>query len=886
MLKVLRATLLMCAVLELALKSQALVNLNRFDNLTKEEYIALDNDASSFYRTKIWELDSQEPDYDKLLYRALRTYKHTNLINHYDYKYGDHETMVHAAGKTVDDSLCLKQLAALHALVQPTNDTTTELPISIVNLMDTWARSESAVLMGNNVWFGSWTTCIRARIPAATLASGLQQDIQGRYCMGHLRAKSWPTDDIYFDDSVAIKTAMCLPDTCHSTTFFEHEQVRELVNSLARRYMIEPFNQAHRYNITYLYCLPDDDSPLREWNFGAKLFVLFVYLWLLVFFYANWRYHKRANKRTCKQPASNDNADYTETEIYTKPVQDKKAELGSQSPVTSDIDKLTETLKEFVETTNKAKLALVASRRPSRAHAHVASEEQKLDFCASFSLESNLRLLLRERPIEKYQAIAKEPRKSLALNQRPGRRLSAQGRRVSVSETPALAGCDNGASVAANRKGKAASRVNIDIFDGIKVLATAHIVAAHTCYLFVEHGRDTKFVSDRMMDAEMAFYQNGTQAVGLFYMITGLLLTYLAFTRSARQLFKPSFWLLAAVNRYLRLVPMYALVFWFAKHVAPLTGSGGGWLDYRTDTRNVRGYCAVDSWWTTLTLSAADTKRPYGCLPQDWYLSNDFRAMLALPFYLMLLAKNQTLGYAAILATFVYSHLCQWRSLSMTKVDFHEVLRYEPNLISAGTDTLNEIYTDMNIRISTYLYGVLLGHLLYRYESGDIKQWPVWFRRYGWRLGLGLGAFIFSLGIVFTNPLVKLLLPPVDDIDGRIPMSFFLVLKFLMETSLAISILLATTGNAWSWLTNLLSARFFKVMSSLSYAVFLIHVEIMYKTQADRFDFDLSWIRMYSVYFIVASFLISFFMHLLFEMPINNIMHHYQRRVYNWFQAK
>jgi peptidoglycan/LPS O-acetylase OafA/YrhL len=195
-------------------------------------------------------------------------------------------------------------------------------------------------------------------------------------------------------------------------------------------------------------------------------------------------------------------------------------------------------------------------------------------------------------------------------------------------------------------------------------------------------------------------------------------------------------------------------------------------------------------------------------------------------------------------------------------------------------DRLHEVYTNAAVRMSTYLLGVIVGHMLYMYETRYIKQWPGWFRAWGMKVALTMAGCFFLGAPILASPLVNQFLPSRDSIDSDLVVWLIPLFKSAMELSIAVMILLLVTGGGFAFIRRILASQAMKILSNISYAVFLIHVEIMYKLPANQVDSDYWHLFKHAVFFIVVAHGISFFLHLFFEMPVHNVTRHIFKRAF------
>lgn len=134
--------------------------------------------------------------------------------------------------------------------------------------------------------------------------------------------------------------------------------------------------------------------------------------------------------------------------------------------------------------------------------------------------------------------------------------------------------------------------------------------------------------------------------------------------------------------------------------------------------------------------------------------------------------------------------------------------------------------------------------------------------------------------VIIANPYINQFLPTSDDIDSDTLVILIPLFKSLMEFSICISLLLLATGGGYKWVRKILSSKMAKILSQISYGVFLIHVEVMYKMPLAKHNSDYYILFLYGFFFIATSNIISFAIYVLYEMPINNITRQLFKRLF------
>jgi peptidoglycan/LPS O-acetylase OafA/YrhL len=181
-------------------------------------------------------------------------------------------------------------------------------------------------------------------------------------------------------------------------------------------------------------------------------------------------------------------------------------------------------------------------------------------------------------------------------------------------------------------------------------------------------------------------------AVDSFFFLSGFLSTHVLIRKMDKSKGRTPLFLSIAA-RWLRLVPVYAFVIFFAWNVLPMAGTGPFWFIYEMEiTDTCRRY-----WWTHLLFinNFYPLKYTDQCLPWTWYLANDFQ------FFAIgtLLVK---LHYRSSKLAIITTVLMLVASIAITMG-----LTAEYNLNFYSDQQQDMIYDKPWSRIQTYLVGVL-----------------------------------------------------------------------------------------------------------------------------------------------------------------------------------
>ena len=189
---------------------------------------------------------------------------------------------------------------------------------------DSFARPEAGIFKGNTYWIGAYEQCVTRHIfdmvdltgrrsnhdhhqQASTSVFGSAEHEQnndknqvvsfgGRYCVASIKSPKWKdmierrksSSGHYFrtkqelDDYsklFRLQLGICLPDSCDSSSLERHHDELKL---LTKHALGAGKSQFANYELFDLFCLPDDNSPLRQWSGSALGFTILVGSWIII----------------------------------------------------------------------------------------------------------------------------------------------------------------------------------------------------------------------------------------------------------------------------------------------------------------------------------------------------------------------------------------------------------------------------------------------------------------------------------------------------------------------------------------------------------------------------------------------------------------------------
>lgn len=192
--------------------------------------------------------------------------------------YNSFQDLKQAAGPQVNQAKCIRELTYLNKrLEREASLKSRSRDLRLLQLMDTYGRMPPGYFLGNFLWEGSYRECLSLKIDTEERDSPTST----RYCIAHLKNRAWP--EAVNNDVISIQSGVCLPASCDSMNY---KNKLKLVGSLLE------FNEREvdkkELEVSGLYCLPDERSPMRSVLASPRTLITLVAItcWLLVLAYA------------------------------------------------------------------------------------------------------------------------------------------------------------------------------------------------------------------------------------------------------------------------------------------------------------------------------------------------------------------------------------------------------------------------------------------------------------------------------------------------------------------------------------------------------------------------------------------------------------------------
>ncbi|XP_071944620.1 O-acyltransferase like protein-like [Antedon mediterranea] len=394
--------------------------------------------------------------------------------------------------------------------------------------------------------------------------------------------------------------------------------------------------------------------------------------------------------------------------------------------------------------------------------------------------------------------------------------------------------------------------------NGIRVLSMWWVILGHSLYFAIARYDNPAHVYSLATDLTFAAIVNATFSVDTFFVLSGLLLTYLTLKHLKKTNGRIN-WLLFYFHRFWRLTPSYMMSIGILSTLFVYFGKGIGkneFAEYSTNT------CS-DYWWTNLlyinNLYPFPGSLANMCMGWSWYLANDMQFFIISPILIILLYKNWKIGLPAI------SVLCA-ASIAITAwISYYWGLPVTGSVLQGyynnrTVDILDDrMYAKPYCRIQAFLVGMAVGYILYRLDKKAIKIPPM-VVFLGWTAAVGTG-----IAIVYGTCGANRGNPPTHEVAAF----YNAVSRFVWSVAVGWVIFACITGYG-GFVNTLLSCAFWTPLTRLNYGAYLLHPIVMYAViYSWKTLFHFSYVN-YSFFFvgsIVFSYVSSFILSILIEGP-------------------
>ena len=151
--------------------------------------------------------------------------------------------------------------------------------LELMRLIDSNGKPSSSLYQGVLNWEGSYSHCKRVELRKDIDQHNDQapEIIKMNYCWSKIKPVWWPQSDSMTLLDAVIRVGTCLPESC-DTRSYDHfrDEISELV-------MFDwSVQYKEKFRLSSMFCLPDEQSPLRQIPTPGRVFLYVLEAWVLV----------------------------------------------------------------------------------------------------------------------------------------------------------------------------------------------------------------------------------------------------------------------------------------------------------------------------------------------------------------------------------------------------------------------------------------------------------------------------------------------------------------------------------------------------------------------------------------------------------------------------
>ena len=391
--------------------------------------------------------------------------------------------------------------------------------------------------------------------------------------------------------------------------------------------------------------------------------------------------------------------------------------------------------------------------------------------------------------------------------------------------------------------------------NGIRVISMFWVILGHTYFWGIAYGVAANIQELYETFSKRFLFQlvdNFTFSVDSFFLLSGLLLSYLSIREMERHQGKFSF-ISFYVHRLLRLSPAYYLAVFIYFKLLPYVGSGPLW--FYTDVSHCEKY-----WWANILYINNFYPTSYFdiCHIVTWYLATVMQFFIISPIFLLLLYHCWKIGLVTISGTMLAS-IAVIGTLA-------GIENFNANLLQGDAySRWSMIYEKPYCRINAYLIGVVLGFVLHKKWRMRSKLWiHICFYSVMWIIAIGC-----CLVIVFGQ---------YKTWNGHPFSKTENIMYFMFSRTvycIGIALMIYACHNGFGGVINtFLSWRFWVPLSHLTFMTYLFHpivFTLMYRTIRFRFIYTDWFLIVLFAAAVVLSYSLALIVAVTVEYPVANI---------------
>lgn len=293
-------------------------------------------------------------------------------------------------------------------------------------------------------------------------------------------------------------------------------------------------------------------------------------------------------------------------------------------------------------------------------------------------------------------------------------------------------------------------RVDMSWLNSMKFLMCLCMVLSHTSFIGWAYTRSLTEHIELATGIGARVLLCVGRLVDTFFVLFGVFGSYYLISKfKMDNLSNPLVWIHFNLKALLRIIPLYATVYGFARYIGPYIGAGP-WWDYGVDKYSIRSLCQHSDWWTIIPYFSSHESMPASfCVPPAWFLVVYLRLALLIPIIVYILYKlpNEWCRSIFVLILSLITNM-QFSS----RLYRQESLKDEAFTLYGGFLVILLDKFQVTGAMFSYTHIGLLaiscysGYLLRMYKIGKITEWPSWISSHSSLAFIVSSHFIIQLG--------------------------------------------------------------------------------------------------------------------------------------------
>lgn len=377
-----------------------------------------------------------------------------------------------------------------------------------------------------------------------------------------------------------------------------------------------------------------------------------------------------------------------------------------------------------------------------------------------------------------------------------------------------------------------APKVSFDSLAFIRCAMTLLIMAIHCTFHMMAYPKSVHSRVKVASSSYMIFLIGLSKFVDTFFIISGMLKTYNLLNKYSKdELANPRLWISTNISTLQRNLPPFLVIYWSLRLVVPYLGSGP-WWDYRVDNLSVGSLCKNEPWWKSLLLfSSLDEPATSFCVVPAWYLTSYFQLAFLVPWitYIIVIIPNNLVRFGFFLFLTLLSIFNNMIKLASLTVIGPEAFSVVGGLFFNISERFQVIgYFDTLGRLNDVVAGCFVGYFLYKFKSGQLKEWPRWLRSRS-MLALALSTIFIVLNFaVIGHFLFRSFGVHLQSMSS---IAFLMLLvQYGWIISNSILLIHVTSIRTHTTFVRFASHSFWQVLNKLNLVIYLINYDVIQKT--------------------------------------------------------